>query len=448
MPKRVTDTEFPAYCDNGGYARVWIDGQAISLGRYGSPESKERYNRIIGEWLANGRRLPDHYRQAKAVVTCAELMRDYLRHCQTEYIKRGVLTREYEHVATILKITRALYETCPVEEFTPLAYYAIRDGMISKGLTTVYVNQQMSRLVRMFRWGVETMRCPPHVWQTLQAIRSLKAGRQGKKSRKVLPASETLLEGCKSFLSRQVRAMVDLQLLTGARPGEILGIRTCDVDTSRDVWQIDLVEHKTADRGHSRTLLLGPKAQEVIKPFLRPVITEYLFQPREALEEIREGRAGQRKTPLNQGNRRGVKNGKRPAGKHRTPPGDRYDLASYRRAIWRACEHAFPPEFPLGRRPEVRDEAGKVIEKRETAAQWSARLKADPALLAAYRAWHREHRMHPHQLRHSAATRLANEHGLEMARVILGHGNAAVTLKYAELESKLDEARKIMQSVG
>jgi len=88
MAKRLTETEFPPYLRNGDYARVWIDGQAISLGKYGSPESKEKYNRIISEWLSNGRRLPDRYRKARAVVTVAELIADYLDFARTEYSKR------------------------------------------------------------------------------------------------------------------------------------------------------------------------------------------------------------------------------------------------------------------------------------------------------------------------------------------------------------------------
>ena len=39
---------------------------------------------------------------------------------------------------------------------------------------------------------------------------------------------------------------------------------------------------------------------------------------------------------------------------------------------------------------------------------------------------------HPHQLRHTAATRLRKEFGIELTRVILGHTSAEVTTIYAE----------------
>ena len=39
-------------------AVVRIDGKDSYLGKYNSPESREKYDRLIAEWLANGRHLP------------------------------------------------------------------------------------------------------------------------------------------------------------------------------------------------------------------------------------------------------------------------------------------------------------------------------------------------------------------------------------------------------
>src|SRR5262249_4182403 len=41
-------------------------------------------------------------------------------------------------------------------------------------------------------------------------------------------------------------------------------------------------------------------------------------------------------------------------------------------------------------------------------------------------------RWHPHQLRHSAATRFRKEFGLDVARTVLGHASPVVTEVYAE----------------
>ena len=57
----------------------------------------------------------------------------------------------------------------------------------------------------------------------------------------------------------------------------------------------------------------------------------------------------------------------------------------------------------------------------------------------------RDHRWHPHQLRHNAATELS-EFGIEVARVILGHRSAAITEVYAEMDAK--KAIDVMALLG
>jgi len=51
----------PAYRKHkaSGQAVVTIDGRDVYLGPYGTDASYREYDRILAEWLANGRRLPD-----------------------------------------------------------------------------------------------------------------------------------------------------------------------------------------------------------------------------------------------------------------------------------------------------------------------------------------------------------------------------------------------------
>ena len=53
---------------------------------------------------------------------------------------------------------------------------------------------------------------------------------------------------------------------------------------------------------------------------------------------------------------------------------------------------------------------------------------------------------HPHQLRHNAATWLRREFGVEVVRVILGHGRLETTEIYAEADR--DKAMAAMGQVG
>jgi len=58
-------------------------------------------------------------------------------------------------------------------------------------------------------------------------------------------------------------------------------------------------------------------------------------------------------------------------------------------------------------------------------------------------AWHR---WHPHQLRHNAATNLRREHGVELARIILGHAKVLATQIYAEADRL--QAMSVIGKVG
>jgi integrase len=49
--------------------------------------------------------------------------------------------------------------------------------------------------------------------------------------------------------------MIQLQLYTAARAGELCHLRPCDVDRSRDIWVYKPQQHKTAHRGFERKIV-------------------------------------------------------------------------------------------------------------------------------------------------------------------------------------------------
>jgi integrase len=107
-------------------------------------------------------------------------------------------------------------------------------------------------------------------------------------------------------------------------------------------------------------------------------------------------------------------------------------VAAYRLAIYRACDRAFPPPAPFGKRED------------ETWKGWRARLTAEDR--AELRRWRKTHRWHPHQLRHNAGTVLRKEYGIEVAKIILGHATLNATQVYAERD--LERAREIVREIG
>ena len=60
--------------------------------------------------------------------------------------------------------------------------------------------------------------------------------------------------------------------------------------------------------------------------------------------------------------------------------------------------------------------------------------------------WQSEHRWSPNQLRHTAATRIRKEHGLEAAQAVLSHANADTTQIYAERDT--EKAMEVARAMG
>jgi integrase len=178
-----------------------------------------------------------------------------------------------------------------------------------------------------------------------------------------------------------------------------------------------------------RTILIGPRAQKSLRRFLKRPTTAHLFSPAEADAERRAALHLARKTPMSCGNRPGTNRRDNPARK----PHEYYTIYSYRRAIARACDKAFPPPAPLRKRDG------------ETHRQWQARLTAKQK--EELKVWRKAHRWHPHQLRHNYATNVRREYGLEAAQILLGHSSAVITdAVYAERD--MAKAQEIAAKIG
>ncbi|MGE5611224.1 MAG: tyrosine-type recombinase/integrase [Bacillota bacterium] len=418
-----------------GQAVVTLNGQDIYLGPYGSPESRREYDRVIAEWLARGRQAPG----VAASRRIADVIKGYWDHAKAYYGNEPGKA-ELQSIKLMLALLRRTYGPLLAREFGPLALQVVRERMIKAGWSRRYINAQIGRLKRAFKWACSRELIPPSVYHGLQAVDGLRQGKtEARECEPVKPVPEAWVEATLPHVSRPVAAIIRLQLATGMRPGEACLMRTGDIDTSGSVWIYRPRRHKTQHHGHERTIYLGPNAQKIVAPFLRPDLQAYLFSPKEAEQERRAELHAVRKTPESCGNTIGSNRARKP----QRAPADRYTVESYRRAIAYGCDAAFPPPTTLARQ-RVPGRKGPESTRWESKGEWKARL--GEAKWAELQTWLGEHRWHPHQLRHTAATRLRKQYGLEAARVVLGHHSAAVAEIYAEIDQT--KARQIMAEVG
>jgi integrase len=221
-----------------GQAVVTLDGKDHYLGPHGTNASHGEYDRLIGEWLANGRQL----RSVPSELTVTELAAAFWRHAQTYYKDSD---GEIGCFKLVLQILKRLYGRTPAAEFGPLALQAVQHEMVAAGWCRKYVKRQ-TRRVRQISSGARPARWSPHPSTTV-CRPSPDSGAARPRHEKPLLSSR-----CRPSTSPR-RAMIELQLVTGMRPGEVCAMRTADVDTTGKLWVYAPAKHKTAHHGHTRT---------------------------------------------------------------------------------------------------------------------------------------------------------------------------------------------------
>lgn len=387
----------PRYCRDKTHnlAYVRLSGRKKYLGTYATPESRQKYRQLLAEWLQSPE-APDPVQEDKddaRTMTVTMLIAAWIRHnapAQTSKRPAGELGLYFD----LFKELRRLFGTEQhlAVHFGPKSLKKLARSLADeRGLSRKTIGGQVAKAKSVFRWAVDEELLPGEVIYRLDAVKRLRVGQVREKVR---PVADEHVEAIKPFLSRHVRAMVEVQRLTGMRSGELTGMRRSRLDTSGRVWLYGLAtEHKTGHRGIERQVEIGPRAQQIIAQFpprsLDP--DEFIFSPAEAeLEAV-----GRKRGP---GCRK---------------PGKRYTPGSYRRAITRACDLA--DRWAKG---------GRVIAN-------------DQRIVPRFK---------PHMLRHTLATQIRGRYGADAAQVVLGHQSLDVTQLYAEADRKL--AAKVMLEIG
>jgi integrase len=449
MPRLVNAVPRYRKHRRSGQAIVECGGRIHYLGPHGTPESREKYDRIIAAWIAAGRPktvfspslsesqpppstepqqsvplplpsppeprpvLPPLPRSKDGDVTIVELISRFWEYAEKRYIKYGEPTGTHLNYRTAIRLLRADFGKCKVKDFGPRALKSLRAKMIDEGTyCRRYINDNIERIRSVFNWGVSEELVPVELALALERVEGIPKGSANVFDyAEIEPVPKEIMEKTLLHLPPVVADMARLECLTGCRPGEICIMRPMDLDVSDETWVYRPHRHKTEHHGKRRHIILGPKAIEILKPYLNRATDAFCFSPLEVQAIKNRERRKNRQTPLTPShlNRR-----PKPDGKRR--PGNRYTSASYRRAIARACEQAFPPPPGLN---------AKEIE-----------------------AWREKHHWFPNQLRHTAATNICNnsKESLLGAKEALGHSSIRTTEGY--VQSSLELAKNVMRKLG
>ncbi len=206
-----------------GQGFIELHRKRCYLGRFELPESREKYHRMIAEWEAGGRCLT-----APSVdIRVIEVIDQFWQQAKTIYTRpNGKPSTELESYRQVLRPLKELYGSMPAADFGPKAFKAVRQAMVQQGWRRTHINKQSSRIKTVFRWATEEELIPANVFHALQSVRGLQRGRtDARETLPVKPVPENLIGAIKPYVSRQVWAMIQVQLFTGCRPDEAVRLR-------------------------------------------------------------------------------------------------------------------------------------------------------------------------------------------------------------------------------
>ena len=383
-----------------GFARLRLDGREFHLGRFGTPEARAKGDRLIAAWLANGRRLPTDAAQeppapapaivepvqpapvadlpvvvdvspARAVtvtapqepdgtgLTVGELCSMWIAWIKSERMAdRASRSTSLMHGARQASAALHRHWSMRAADFGPRALQEVQEALVKepcrpagrrrkdgkksppKYRTRGTVNDVIVRVRQLFKWAVGREYVPEGKIHALQQVPALMPGQStARDNAPKTPVADEVFEATLPRLPAVVADLLRVVRLTGCRTGEACGLRRADIRMDGDVWTWTPPAHKTAWRGHSRVIAIGPKAQAILLPYVvKAEPTAFLFSPREAMEQQRG----------------------RKAGRHIR---DHYDTCAITRAITRACEaHGIakwsPHQLRHARLTEVRQAFG------------------------------------------------------------------------------------------
>jgi integrase len=378
----------PPYCHHksSGQAYVNLSGKEHYLGKFDSPESHQKYARLIAEHSAGAIHEKGKPVTAATGITVVELVAAYMKFAKTYYVKNGVETDEVDCIKSAVRDLVALYGDEPIhvdvgpggtpaegyEGFGPLKLQAVRERMIQPHQKKIgrsgktievrwtrgYINISVNRIRTMFRWGVSKELVRAEVLTALESVAPLKKGRcDAVDNPKRHAVSDEHIELVKGIVTERYRDMIEVARLTGARPGELVKLTGEMIDRETyqtdGVWTAEILDHKMAHEDRERILVFGPKSQLILRRHLPADPTKRLF-------------------PIQR--------------------------ATFSNNIKAACDQLGIPRFTA------------------------------------------------HWLRHTAGTRIREDHGLEQSQATLGHANADTTEIYSEVQ--LSKAIQVARDAG
>ena len=156
----------PKYCLHkpSGQARVIIDSKHIWLGKYGTPESHLRYDELIADLVTSRE-------SGGPKLTLTQVLSRFWKHAKQRYSRHG--KGRYGNAVNwrpIIQLLREKHGSESPEQFGPLAFRELIEGMLARGWSRQYANMQISRVKRIYKWAASHELVSTNAYQRLSRV--------------------------------------------------------------------------------------------------------------------------------------------------------------------------------------------------------------------------------------------------------------------------------------
>ena len=269
MGRKPNGRRLPAYCEHKGtgqaFVRLTIDGkrQMIYLGKYNSRESLDRYDEVVGEWLAT-----KEVAKLQSGPTVADIGEQY-----ASYQEPLLDADKLYNVRNALKVLNTLFGDRPASEFGAVQFDRFRHELVKAEYSKAYGNRLILIVKQCFKWALKRGVIDANQFTGLMAVDPLTSKEAPTKV--VEPADDADVDATMLLLSADFQDMIRFLRATGCRPGEARLMQVGDID--RENWLLHRDKHKTAHKGKSRIIPIPTSVQAVLLSRLLRPADAYVF---------------------------------------------------------------------------------------------------------------------------------------------------------------------------
>lgn len=237
-----------------GHAIVVWDGVTYYLGDFGTVESVNKYQGICSNITLFGVPIVDN----KTKLSVRKMAEEFLSNLPKNF---PATSQEPIPIRRSVNQMLAVQGDLDAETYSPAKFHQLRQHWIDRGLGVNTINKYHNYILQMFRWAAMMDYIPASVWHSLTTVAKLKPMRSpAKDPKKVEPVELPDVEALRMHVSPMVWEIIQMQLATGMRAGEVL--RMTNGQIKDNVYRPE--RHKNLWRGHKREIYLGPIARSII----------------------------------------------------------------------------------------------------------------------------------------------------------------------------------------